>query len=300
MAKIYGQLERAALEVLSSDPAQGVTGRAWWNSTTGQIKIDDGAVISNVLRNDQKCVFGTSGTAGNNIRFNRAASGVLQLVTGADTTAEGSLSTALAQLSFKHEGYTDAGKPAAGRPGRIIWITDLLTFLGDNGTSWNPIGGGGGGSSLNWIESANNAPITDTENNFKVRLFESGQAQKIYAAFKVPTSYTAGRQINLKVPYYSPDSSNTALLSTVATLIRKGTDAVTTTTNQRTSTNTATTLTVANKLLDHVCDLTDTSGAINSVAVSAGDIILIELTRGTDSSTSDIRGLIESAEVTLS
>lgn len=39
---IYGELHRAQLEYLTSDPTAGVTARVIWNSTTGVPKIDNG------------------------------------------------------------------------------------------------------------------------------------------------------------------------------------------------------------------------------------------------------------------
>ncbi len=97
---------------------------------------DDATNIRALLRNDQKAIFGNSGTAAQNIRFHRGAAGVLQLVSGADATAEGTLSTALNQLSAKIESYTNSGKPAFGNAGRIIWVTDIPELEIDSGTAW--------------------------------------------------------------------------------------------------------------------------------------------------------------------
>lgn len=87
----------------------------------------------------------------------------------------------------------------------------------------------------------------------------------------------------------------------MATLIRTGTDAVTSTTNQRTSTNSAVTLGAGTVDIPQAvdCDLTDSSGDINSVAVSGGDLIEVELTRGTDTGTSDLSVPAWGAEVTF-
>lgn len=140
--KIYGDLKAAAFETLSSAPSGNVTGRFWWNSTTETAQIDDGTNKYSLLRNDGKCVLGNSGTAANNVRLHRAANSTLQLVQGSDTTAEGSFASAWAFGSFKFETYTDAGKPAAGNAGRVIYISDLTAFYGDNGTTWVSLGTG--------------------------------------------------------------------------------------------------------------------------------------------------------------
>jgi hypothetical protein len=179
---------------------------------------------------------------------------------------------------------------AQGSSGQVM-VND-----GSGNLSWQSMSGGGG--SLQWVESGN-SPTPAVENNNNVYLFESGLAQELYAAVRIPSTYTAGKQIYLRIPYYSPDSSNTALLSTVAYLIRTGTDAISSTTNSRTSTNSATTLTSADRLLTHTCDLTDSSGQVNSVACAAGDMLIVKLTRGTDTATSDIRALVYGAEVSF-
>lgn len=140
--KVSGQLERAQFENLAAAPTVGIAGRFYWDTVLSRSYLDDGSLWRPLLRNDQKFIFGNSGTAADNIRFQRGAAGVLQLVSGADTTAEGSLSTALNQLSARHENYTDAGKPSAGNAGRVIWITDTKTFLGDTGAAWVQVGGG--------------------------------------------------------------------------------------------------------------------------------------------------------------
>lgn len=136
MAKIYGTLERAALETITSEPSVGITGRLWWNSTLGQARLDDGTNIRSILRNDAKAVIGNHASAVNNTRLHRGASGVLQFVAGSDATAEGTLSTSLSQISARLESYTDVGKPAFGNAGRVIWTTDLLQLQVDTGSAW--------------------------------------------------------------------------------------------------------------------------------------------------------------------
>lgn len=135
-------IENVGLENKSSDYAQGVTGRFWWNTSTGQIKTDDGTNIRALIRNDGSAIFGNSGTAANNIRLHRGASGVLQFVSGADSTSEGSLSTSLNQISGRLENYSNSGKPSTGNAGRVIWTTDLARMQVDTGTAWVQISPG--------------------------------------------------------------------------------------------------------------------------------------------------------------
>lgn len=134
--KISSQLLRAQIENVTADPAAGITGRIVYNTTLLQARLDDGANYRSLLRNDQHAVIGNSVTAAQNIRFHRGASGLLQLVTGSDATAEGTPSASLNQLSSRHENYTTAGRPAFGNAGRVIWDTDLSDLLVDTGAAW--------------------------------------------------------------------------------------------------------------------------------------------------------------------
>lgn len=171
---------------------------------------------------------------------------------------------------------------------------------------WQVVGGsggssGGGGGSLTWKENAGNAPVATVESFVESHLYASAQSQELYALIKVPNSYTSGRQITMKLEFYSPDSSGTALLQTLTTLVRKTTDAISSTTNQRTSTNSAVTLSggTVNIPQEITLDLTSSTGQVNAVAVSAGDLLIVKLTRGTDTATSDLRALTLGAEVVV-
>lgn len=187
------------------------------------------------------------------------------------------------------------------KAGTIIFGTDTLKPYIDTGSTLVGLGGSGGGAALQWIEDAN-APLAIFENSSRVYTFEAGLAQLLYATIKVPSTYTAGDPINLRMVYYNADTSGNALITSVATLVRTGTDLMSSTTNQRTSTNGAVTMSGAtqNKPQALTLDLTSTTGTINSVAVAAGDIIKISITRGSDTATSDIKVPVFGAEVTFS
>jgi hypothetical protein len=135
MANIYGELTRAQLESLSADPTAGVTGRVFWHTVDLQFKSDSGTAVRAMLRNDLKCLIGTNATANNNIRFHRGAASVLQFLLGGDATAEGSLSTSLAQISAKMEGYAAASLPAAGNGGRVLYVSDETNLAYDDGAA---------------------------------------------------------------------------------------------------------------------------------------------------------------------
>lgn len=162
-------------------------------------------------------------------------------------------------------------------------------------------GGGGGGSALLWSEQAN-SPILDVENNFEVYLFASGLTQELYTALRVPSSYSAGNPIKLLVEAYSPDTSGTILLRAQSTLIRAEVDEMSSTTNQRTTTNSAITMTANNDNEPQKIelDIASSSGQINAVAIAAGDLIKVRLYRDTDTATSDVRFIKLSGEPTFS
>lgn len=162
-------------------------------------------------------------------------------------------------------------------------------------------GGGGGGGSLQWVEGVNSPEVIQEYGN-EVYLFDATLGQQLTTAVKVPSSYNSGSQIRMRSMGYSSSTSGTLLFQTIATLIRVGTDAISSTTNQRTSTNTAITLSAGTNNIPQsiTFDLSSSLGQINSVAVSAGDLILVKLIRGTDTSTASARAMVFASETTFS
>lgn len=153
-----------------------------------------------------------------------------------------------------------------------------------------------------WKPVSGIAPIPSYEYDEQVYLFEQGASQSLTMWIKVPAWYRAGTQINLRACHYSPASSNNFKFQTTAYLVRKNVDAITSTTNSRTSTNGDVTNTVANQLREVTYDLTSSTGQVNSVAVSAGDLLKVTIQRVTPSGTedsSDVRLITGSTEVTF-
>lgn len=150
-------------------------------------------------------------------------------------------------------------------------------------------------SVLEWRESASSTPTPITEYGISVYGYAAKLGQAVVAVLQVPSTYVAGSPIKLVNRVYSADSSGTLQFQTVSTLIRSGTDAISSTTNQRTSTNSAITLAAGTVNIPQAVtyDITDTTGHINSVSVSAGDLIIINLKRGTsDTATSVARCIV--------
>jgi hypothetical protein len=191
---------------------------------------------------------------------------------------------------------TTAQRPT-GVAGQIRYNTDLGKFEGYNGSLWSTVGGGGGGAGFVWRAISGTAPTEGEVSGEVAQIFGQGLSQELYASVKVPASYIAGTQIFIYVSGYSPSAANTILMKAQSTLIRSGTDAFTSTTNQRTTTNTALTNTVANQLRQFALDVTDSSGQINGVAVAAGDVIKVRLYRdASDTDTADLNLLANATD----
>jgi hypothetical protein len=162
-------------------------------------------------------------------------------------------------------------------------------------------GGGGGGSGIVWDESAN-APVKSlASTGFSLYSFEAGYSQELYTEIHVPSTYVAGDPIALKIKAYSISTSGNFLLTAQATLIRAENDDIASTTNQRTTTNSAIAMSSSNdsEIQKISLDITDSSGQINGVAVAASDTILVRLYRNTDTDTGAVLLLHKQTEVTF-
>lgn len=170
-------------------------------------------------------------------------------------------------------------------------LAELYTWIG--WLDYNVGNGlGGGGASVNWMESAALTPIPVFENNIQVYSYDPGNTgQALVAALGVPKGYNSGSKITLTSRVYSASTSGTLLFRTLTTLVRTGLDPVTSTTNQRSSTNAALTLSSPTVNVPQIitCDLTDESGKVNGVSVSSGDLLIVQLLRGQDTSTASAR-----------
>jgi len=288
--KVHGNLERAQLEGLAADPAAGVNGRIWLNTTDAQAKIDtNGTLIRAFLVNDQKIIIGNSVTPADNVRFNRASVGTVQVVLGDDVTAEGSGATTLGKLGLVVETFTDAAKPATGNAGRIIYNSTFNALNLDNGTAWVAVGSGGGvGAFLSMYPKPGGGPIEGEAGNLAFWEFEDEAAETLVCLLKVPEGYQAGQQIKLAITVESDEAGSAELImQSVTFLVRENTDSITSVTNSETDTAAYSPASVVAREL--VLDLTDASGDINSIAVTAGDLLRIELSKPTDASTNNIR-----------
>lgn len=168
-------------------------------------------------------------------------------------------------------------------------------------TNWVRLGTPGGHNQIAWDEIAN-SPLQTVDNNMLIHSFESGLAQELYTTLVVPAWYSAGRPISLGILAYSAATANNWLMRAQATLIRSEVDAVTSTTNQRTTTNSAISGSagIANETQKISLDITSTTGQINSVSVSPLDVIVVRLYRDTDTASEDVNLIAKSGRITWS
>lgn len=184
--------------------------------------------------------------------------------------------------------------------GRLIWDTSTNSLKVGTGSSWTTIGiaAASGGTAVNWF-AASGAPYEDEDNNQKIYKYEAGLTQDLVMFYKVPKNYVAGTQIQLLIGVYSPSTSGTVQMDAVSTLIRKDTDSIDSTTLQHTKNGNSLTNTTANQMRQVTIDITDSSGQIASTAVSGGDLIKVQLRRGTDTDTAEVAFVPNYTEVTL-
>jgi len=158
-------------------------------------------------------------------------------------------------------------------------------------------GGGGGGSSVHWDEGPS-SPTYEFDDEIGKYLYGAGLDQALYGIYKVPSSYTPGTQLFLRLSIESDDTTGSINLFSETTLIRNG-DTVSSTTNKYTSTASAINMSAGSSGIAQLIslDLMDASGLVNAVTVTANSVFKIKLKRGTDTSTADIKAHVHASEV---
>jgi len=197
---------------------------------------------------------------------------------------------------------SEPGTPSAGT--RYFYAKSDGIYHKDSSGDEFKLGAGGGGGSITWSAPDGEAPVKGQEFDSEVYKFDVNEGQKLVAFVKVPQTYIAGAPIKMFIGVYSPSSSGNMLLISDSYLIRNGTDNVASVTNKHDSTNTQLTNTVTNQYRQVELDLTDGSGEVNSVAVSSGDMLRVEISRDTanetSSDTNETRFIPSATETTFS
>jgi hypothetical protein len=154
-----------------------------------------------------------------------------------------------------------------------------LQFSNDGITFQSLGSGGGGGGGAVWQPVAGLEPIENFDLNEKVWKFSKDGAQSLSIFVKVPSGYISGAPIVMKLDHFSSSFAGSWKFQTVATLIRTGSDPITSSANQKASSNGDITNVISNLLTEVSYDLTTLTGLINGVAVSPGDLLLVTLSR---------------------
>jgi len=167
-------------------------------------------------------------------------------------------------------------------------VDDDIIILEDSADSFNKkkarlenlLSGGGGGGSFLFELTGDISPIESFFKGISLLDFDLESFMEAIALVTVPSSYKAGNQIKLQnTAFFCASASNNVFFRSNTSLIKAGDD-ITAALNEHLSTNSELTLTSANEVtLVGDLDLTDGSGEVNSVAVAAGDILLIKLFR---------------------
>lgn len=235
----------------------------------------------------------------NSLSFDRLTQSATLAIQQALEEVDAYIKNGLSEYLDFEDLVSDPAAPGVGL--KRVYFKGDAAFFRNNGGTVTPLGsGGGGGGGLVWTPVSGSAPIETEEFEQNVYLYETGAGQKLVAFVKVPEGYLAGRQIKLYAGIYSPSASNTILLKADASLIRVDTDAIDVPAGTHASTNTALTNTLANMARVAEIDLTTALGLIAGFSVQPGDIIKIELERGTDTDTADIRFIPSSTELKFS
>lgn len=181
---------------------------------------------------------------------------------------------------------TIANINAATRKEGIIWYsTDENKYYGDDGSGLIALGGGGGGPQVVFRNDGLDTWEEVSIANQLAYLAESGSAKKLYGIIKVPSTYSAGDAISLKIDIMGSVGSGNILVQSVSTLINAASANISSTTNQHSSVNTAQTISAIEKPYQITIDITDGNGQINGVNPVPGDNIVFYFTRGSDTCT---------------
>jgi hypothetical protein len=193
-----------------------------------------------------------------------------------------------------------------------FWYDNVLNvlFICESATLgaavWQPISGsgGGGGTTLRWIEGAI-APINDQLSGFEYMGFGSTDQQELFAILTVPESYTTGKTINIKSGIFFTSATSGNIKFKCETALITGSTVIGTYPNIYNSTNVQVTANAVANTVTSIgdIDLTNSLGEINSIQVQAGDKLRIRLIRDYASESSpaneDARLITDSFEVTF-
>lgn len=192
--------------------------------------------------------------------------------------------TTAAKADHVHRGVLSVNKNGATTLYGAVTLSAgtniTLAQVGQDISIASTASGGGGGGSLTFYDTASpeiiDQPAARILNRGAKFAFDPCSAttdnQVVFVDFRVPTSYTAGGPINLKLAVYTPSTSGTVAFTVISYLVRTGTDSYTAPT-LTTTTAVSVAASTANKLVN-LTALIAPAGSLGA-AVSAGDMIRV-------------------------
>ncbi len=234
--------------------------------------------------------------------LNELQSDIDTRATDADlTTAEGNIADLELALPAGddylqlQETASPPANPAAGYK-RIYADTDGTLYEVNSAGVVSELGGsgGGGGVSLEWYFGDSNSPLEAVLSN-GLRILDFAQSpdeQEMFVELKVPETYVAGTQIKLiDGKLFAALTTGNVLFKATSYIFKATIDGTSVPTGYN-STNTQVAVAGTTNQIVAVgdIDLTNASGQINSVAVAAGDTLLVKFYRDTSAETSGLAG----------
>lgn len=247
--------------------------------TNGNIEL--AANGSGLIRSTNAVAFSTSLAVGQATAANTKS--ILELVSTTKAFLPPRMSTA----------QRDAiSSPAEGS---VIYNTTTFSLNFYDGSTWAEVGsgGGGGGTTLRWYQPDSLPALKQVlSNGMEVFTFSNTDDQIIFCKFTVPESYAPGSQIFLKNgKAFSSVTSGNFLFAATSYIFKANISGASTPTGHA-STNVQQAIDgTTNEIvtIDNI-DITEADGEINSVAVAAGDTILVKLIRSASTETSGVAG----------
>ena len=120
--KVSGELERAQLEILTSDPSSGTRGRIWFSTTDNVYRFDDGTLVRNIMSlNNNEYLLGRNTAGDGNINLIKVnTSGLIEFGVNIDGLTLGNIAPSSdGELSFntasdEYEGFANSNVISLG------------------------------------------------------------------------------------------------------------------------------------------------------------------------------------------
>lgn len=255
---VYSQLIKAKIEQTATDLSDTISGLLWHNTTSKFLKYYNGSAVKTIV----------------------------------DSDSAQSISNKTLDLALITNQGSSPSAPSAGYTKLYAKTSDgNLYRMGLDGIE-KVVGSGGGGSSLVWRDG-DLAPIDESQDGIFLKSFSNLDAQEMYLTVNVPSDYLPGTQIKLRSgSFFSSVVSGNVLFRSLTSLLKPSVTVMGVYPDQYTSTNIQVAVNAIANTLTNIgdIDLTSSIGTINSVAVAAGDKLIVKLVRAVSVETSGVAG----------